>query len=106
MSLGGNFPAGPHSFGNFGVNWTNSGSIDVAGVTHLTVHLPPSLTTNGALMYVQPANYEFTEWVSPDGHELDATFIGTMTPGRNTGSKSYSERYSKLVHRAIVSSPR
>lgn len=83
VSLGGNFPSGPHSFGNFGVNWTNSGSVDVTGVTHLTLHLPPSLTTSGALMYMQPANYEFTEWVSPDGHELDATFIGTMTPGQS-----------------------
>lgn len=83
VSLGGNFPSGPNSFGNFGLNWTNSGSADVTGITHLTLHLPPSLTTDGALMYMQPANYEFTEWVSPDGHELDATFIGTMTPGQS-----------------------
>src|ERR1700752_705078 len=83
VSLGGNFPSGPNSFGNFGVNWTNSGSVDVTGITHLTLDLPPSLTTDGALMYMQPANYEFTEWVSPDGHELDATFIGTMTPGQS-----------------------
>ena len=83
VSLGGNFPSVPDSFGNFGVNWTNSGPVDVTGITHLTLHLPPSLTTDGALMYVQPANYEFTEWVSPDGHELDATFIGTLTPGQS-----------------------
>lgn len=83
VSLGGNFPGGPNSFGNFGVDWTNSGTADVTGTTHLTLHLPPGLTTDGALMYAQPANYEFTERVSPDGHELDATFIGTMTPGQS-----------------------
>ncbi|HEY4458332.1 MAG TPA: IPT/TIG domain-containing protein [Pseudonocardiaceae bacterium] len=65
------------------MNWTNSGTTDVTGITHLTLHLPPSLTTDGALMYMQPANYEFTEWVSPDRHELDATFVGTMTSGQS-----------------------
>lgn len=82
VGLAGNYPTGPSSSGNFSVSWTSVGSADYTGVTHLTVDLPPGLTTSGALMYSTPYDYTFTEAVSPDGRHLDATFIGTRVPGR------------------------
>ncbi|GAA0641046.1 hypothetical protein GCM10010174_74320 [Kutzneria viridogrisea] len=82
VSLAGNYPTTPNSFGNFSVSWTSVGGADYSGVTHLTVDLPPGLTTGGALMYSTPYDYTFTETVSPDGRRLEATFLGLRTPGR------------------------
>lgn len=79
----GNYPTRPGDSGNFSVSWKSEGSQDVTGVTHLTVDLPPGLRTSGALMYSTPYDYTFTETVSPDGRHLDATYVGTMVPGRS-----------------------
>ncbi len=79
----GNYPTGPGSDGSFSVSWKSEGTEDVTGVTHLTVDLPPGVTTSGALMYSMPYDYTFTETVSPDGRHLDATYVGTMVPGRS-----------------------
>ncbi|MBV6700760.1 IPT/TIG domain-containing protein [Kitasatospora aureofaciens] len=71
-------PPGP---GQFSVGWTSAGTQDLTGPTHLTVDLPPGLTTDGAMFYSTPYDYTFTESVSPDGRHLEAVLIGTRTPG-------------------------
>src|SRR5262245_56126525 len=45
VSLAGNFPTGPNSAGNFGVDWSNVGTANITGFTHVTVDLPTGLTT-------------------------------------------------------------
>ncbi|MEV0536593.1 IPT/TIG domain-containing protein [Kitasatospora sp. NPDC050463] len=82
VSQAGNYPIFPVDSTNFSVTWTSSGTADLTGVTHLTVELPPDLTTNGATITSLP-DYTFTETVSPDGRRLDAFFTGNRAPGRS-----------------------
>ncbi|MFC5719246.1 IPT/TIG domain-containing protein [Streptomyces gamaensis] len=82
VDLSGLHPMKPGDNGNFSVSWTSVGTEDVTGVTRLTLDLPPGITTHGALMYSTPYDYVFSETVSPDGRHLDATFTGSIAPGR------------------------
>ena len=69
------------------VDWSNVGSADATGVTHITLDLPPEITTSGAQFFGSPPAYVFTESVSPDGHHLDAVFNGTIMPGGDSFMK-------------------
>ncbi|MFD7906909.1 IPT/TIG domain-containing protein [Kitasatospora sp. NPDC059747] len=74
-------PPGP---GAFSVSWVSAGTEDVTGPTHLTLDLPPGLTTPDiAMMYSTPYDYTFTETLSPDGRHLEAVFTGNRQPGRS-----------------------
>ncbi|MGV9271000.1 IPT/TIG domain-containing protein [Kitasatospora sp. NPDC003701] len=88
VTQAGNYPIFPVDNTNFSVTWTSSGTADLTGVTHLTVELPPGLTTNGATITSFP-DYSFTETVSPDGRRLDAFFTGNRAPGRSEFMKVY-----------------
>ena len=69
------------------VDWSNVGSADATGVTHITLDLPPEITTSGAQFFGSPPAYVFTESVSPDGHPLDGVFNGTIMPGGDSFMK-------------------
>ncbi|MEU7257253.1 IPT/TIG domain-containing protein [Streptomyces rimosus] len=106
VSQAGNYPTQPNSYGNFSVQWTSVGTADAAGITHLTVDLPPGLRTSGALMYSTPYDYTFSERVSPDGRHLEATFRGTRVPGRGDFMKvqvsSGAERPSGVIRATVA----
>ncbi|MFI6445850.1 IPT/TIG domain-containing protein [Kitasatospora sp. NPDC050543] len=89
VSQSGNYPIFAHDNTDMSVYWRSAGTADITGVTHLTVELPPGVTTDGASFFPTPADYTFSETVSPDGRRLDATFIGTRTPGRSEFMKVY-----------------
>jgi len=80
--VGGNFPQGPNNIGIISVQWSSVGTADYSGVTHLTVDLPPSVSLSGPALMDQdtPYDYTFTQTVSPDGHRLEATFVGSRQP--------------------------
>jgi len=82
VQVGGNFPQGPNNSGIISVRWSSVGTADYSGVTHLTVDLPPSLFISGPALMSQdtPYDYTFTQTVSPDGHHLEAYFVGTRQP--------------------------
>ncbi|MER7757423.1 IPT/TIG domain-containing protein [Kitasatospora sp. NPDC097643] len=83
VSLNGYLPSTtPPGPGQFSVGWTSAGTQDLTGPTHITVDLPPGLTTDGAMFYSTPYDYTFTETVSPDGRHLEAVLVATRTPGR------------------------
>ncbi|MFJ9953534.1 IPT/TIG domain-containing protein [Kitasatospora sp. NPDC091207] len=88
VTQAGNYPIFPVDSTNFSVTWTSTGTADLTGTTHLTVELPPGLTTNGASITSFP-DYTFTETVSPDGRRLDAWFTGNRAPGRSEFMKVY-----------------
>ncbi|MFF3271220.1 IPT/TIG domain-containing protein [Streptomyces chrestomyceticus] len=106
VSQAGNYPTQPNSYGNFSVRWTSAGTADTTGITHLTVDLPPGLTTGGALMYSTPYDYTFDQTVSPDGRHLEATFRGTRVPGRGDFMKvqvsSGAERPSGVIRATVA----
>ncbi|MEU9046241.1 MULTISPECIES: IPT/TIG domain-containing protein [unclassified Kitasatospora] len=82
VSLNGYLPSTtPPGPGQFSIGWTSAGTADLTGPTHITVDLPPGLTTDGAMFYSTPYDYTFTETVSPDGRHLDAVLVGTRRPG-------------------------
>ncbi|GAA1069031.1 hypothetical protein GCM10009665_75630 [Kitasatospora nipponensis] len=83
MAVGGNYPFLANSSGNMSVTWTSVGSVAYSGVTQVTLDLPPGITTDGVLMYSTPADYVFTETISPDGRHVTAYFTGTRSPGRS-----------------------
>ncbi|MFE2913968.1 IPT/TIG domain-containing protein [Kitasatospora indigofera] len=83
VSQSGNYPIFPIDNTNMGVTWSSAGTADVTGATHLTVELPPGVTTDGALMYSVPPDFTFTQTVSADHRRLEATFVGTRRPGRS-----------------------
>ncbi|MER6303467.1 IPT/TIG domain-containing protein [Kitasatospora sp. NPDC001539] len=89
VSQAGNYPVFAHDSTNMGVTWTSAGTADLTGPTHLTVDLPPGVTTSGALFYNTPYDYTFAETVSPDGRHLEAVFTATRTPGSSNFMKVY-----------------
>ncbi|MFF0415831.1 IPT/TIG domain-containing protein [Kitasatospora sp. NPDC004745] len=89
VSQAGNYPIFAHDSTNFSVTWTSAGTADLTGPTHLTVDLPPGVTTSGAAFYNTPYDYTFTETVSPDGRHLEAVFTGTRKPGVSNFMKVY-----------------
>ncbi|MQS15354.1 hypothetical protein F7Q99_24565 [Streptomyces kaniharaensis] len=99
-------PPGP---GQFSVGWTSAGTQDLTGPTHITVDLPPGLTTDGAMFYSTPYDYTFTESVSPDGRHLEAVLVGTRQPGHYEFMKMHVyaaatwQRTGKIV--ATVANP-
>lgn len=69
--------------GQLFVSWKSTGTADVTGVTHLTLDLPQGMRMYDVpMMYSMPYDYSFAESLSPDGRHVDATFTGTMVPGR------------------------
>ncbi|MER8104313.1 IPT/TIG domain-containing protein [Kitasatospora sp. NPDC094016] len=77
--LPGTTPPGP---GKLSAGWTSAGTQDLTGPTHITVDLPPGLTTGLGMFFSTPYDYTFTESLSPDGRHLDAVLVGTRRPGR------------------------
>ncbi|MFI9331567.1 IPT/TIG domain-containing protein [Kitasatospora sp. NPDC052868] len=88
VTQAGNYPIFPTDYTNFSVTWKSSGTADLTGVTHLTVELPPGLTTSGA-MITSFQDYTFTQAISPDGRRLDAFFTGNRAPGRSEFMKVF-----------------
>ncbi|MFF2045231.1 IPT/TIG domain-containing protein [Kitasatospora sp. NPDC058170] len=88
VTQAGNYPIFPVDSTNFSVTWKSSGTADLTGVTHLTVELPPGLTTSGA-MITSFQDYTFTQTISPDGRRLDAFFTGNRAPGRSEFMKVF-----------------
>ncbi|MED7950066.1 IPT/TIG domain-containing protein [Kitasatospora sp. NPDC058406] len=82
VTQAGNYPIFPVDHTNISVTWKSTGTADLTGVTHLTVELPPGLTTDGATI-TSFQDYTFTQTVSPDGRRLDAYFTGNRAPGRS-----------------------
>ncbi|MGW3232115.1 IPT/TIG domain-containing protein [Kitasatospora sp. NPDC001095] len=81
VSQGGNYPGGFFTTGNMSVSWTTSGTADLTGPTHITLDLPPGVTTDGAMFFPTPPDYTFTTALSPDHRHLEAVFTATRAPG-------------------------
>ncbi|MBD0669265.1 IPT/TIG domain-containing protein [Streptomyces sp. CBMA156] len=81
VSQSGNYPGGFFTTGNMSVGWTTSGTADVTGPTHITLDLPPGVTTDGAMFFPTPPDYTFTTALSPDHRHLEAVFTATRAPG-------------------------
>ncbi|MBP0454452.1 IPT/TIG domain-containing protein [Kitasatospora sp. RG8] len=102
VTQAGNYPIFPVDNTNFAVTWTSNGTADLTGPTRLTVDLPPGLTTSGAAFTAAPADYTFTETVSPDGRRLEAVFTGTRAPGRSEFMKVYVASHGTKPSGAIT----
>ncbi|MGW1178942.1 IPT/TIG domain-containing protein [Kitasatospora sp. NPDC002543] len=81
VSQNGNYPGGFFTTGNMSVDWTASGTADLTGPTHITLDLPPGVTTDGAMFFPAPKDYTFTTTLSPDHRHLEAVFTATRAPG-------------------------
>lgn len=92
VTQAGNYPIFPVDNTNFSVTWKSSGTTDLTGVTHLTVELPPGLTTSGATI-TSFQDYTFTETISPDARRLDAYFTGNRAPGRSEFMKVFVQSH-------------
>ncbi|MFJ9447530.1 IPT/TIG domain-containing protein [Kitasatospora sp. NPDC101235] len=81
VSQSGNYPGGFFTTGNMSVGWTSSGTADLTGPTHITLDLPPGVTTDGAMFFPTPQDYTFTAALSPDHRHLEAVFTATRAVG-------------------------
>ncbi|MFE4974632.1 IPT/TIG domain-containing protein [Kitasatospora sp. NPDC056651] len=81
VSQGGNYPGGFFTTGNMSVGWTVSGTTDLTGPTHITLDLPPGVTTEGVQFFPTPPDYTFTTALSPDHRHLEAVFTATRAVG-------------------------
>ncbi|MFF4384196.1 IPT/TIG domain-containing protein [Kitasatospora sp. NPDC001547] len=81
VSQNGNYPGGFFTTGNMAVGWTSSGTADLTGPTHITLDLPPGVTTDGAMFFPTPQDYTFTSVLSPDHRHLEAVFTATRAVG-------------------------
>ncbi|MFF2548593.1 IPT/TIG domain-containing protein [Kitasatospora sp. NPDC058063] len=81
VSQSGNYPGGFFTTGNMSVAWTVSGTADLTGPTHITLDLPPGVTTDGAMFFPTPPDYTFTTALSPDHRHLEAVFTATRAVG-------------------------
>jgi hypothetical protein len=80
----------PQLSGRFGVSWQNVGNAAATGTTTVTVNLPASMTTEGAMFEAtcSPVSFEHgsncestSQAISPDHHTLTFTFHGTTPAG-------------------------
>ncbi|WP_316525297.1 IPT/TIG domain-containing protein [Kitasatospora brasiliensis] len=81
VSQGGNYPGGFFTTGNMSVDWTTSGTADLTGPTHITLDLPPGVTTDGVMFFPTPQDYVFTSTLSPDHRHVEVVFTATRAPG-------------------------
>ncbi|MFI2612237.1 IPT/TIG domain-containing protein [Kitasatospora sp. NPDC018619] len=81
VSQNGNYPGGFFTTGTMSVGWTVSGTADLTGPTHITLDLPPGVTTDGAMFFPTPQDYTFTTALSPDHRHLEAVFTATRPVG-------------------------
>jgi hypothetical protein len=88
----------PQLSGQLGVSWENVGSAPATGTIVVTVSLPTSMTTEGALFEAtcSPISYEHgsgcestSQLISPDRHTLTFTFHGSTAPGTGRPLKVY-----------------
>jgi hypothetical protein len=87
VSVQGNFPTGPDAGGNIGVTWTNVGTANATGVTHVTVDFPVGLMTTGG--YMTGSTVVYTQTPSPDGRHEDIVFFGTIAPSASLSMKLF-----------------